>query len=307
MAHLAEGEIALPRIARIEWPTVALAALIYGGFGCLTYFWRDIPIWILVPLGAWLIAWHGSLQHEVIHNHPTRHVWLNDAIGVPPISLWLPYHVYKESHLAHHRDEHLTDPIEDPESYYFTARDWDRFGWFGRTLREFNLTLAGRLTVGPAIILGSFLWHEAIKVIRGEGDSRRLWAGHAIGVAAVLWWVLVICEMPFLLFFFGFVYCGTALSRLRSYAEHRFADNHEERTAIVERSPLFGLLFLYNNLHVLHHRVPGLPWYMLPRFYERHRDFLVRLNGGLVYRGYVDVARRFLFRKHDRPTHPRHS
>ena len=73
-----------------------------------------------------------------------------------------------------------------------------------------------------------------------------------------------VCTGTFLLFFFGFVYCGTALSRLRSYAEHRFADNHEERTAIVERSPLFGLLFLYNNLHVLHHRVPGLPWYMLP-------------------------------------------
>ncbi len=74
MAHLAEGEIALPRIARIEWPTVALAVLIYGGFLGLTWFWRDIPIWILVPLGAWLIAWHGSLQHEVIHNHPTRHI-----------------------------------------------------------------------------------------------------------------------------------------------------------------------------------------------------------------------------------------
>ena len=76
---------------------------------------------------------------------------------------------------------------------------------------------------------------------------------------------------------------------------------------IVEKTPLFGLLFLYNNLHVLHHRVPALPWYMLPRSYEKHRDFLVRLNGGLVYRGYFDVARRFLFRQHDRPTHPRHS
>ena len=71
-------------------------------------------------------------------------------------------------------------------------------------------------------------------MIRGKGDSRRLWAWHGLGVAVVLWWVLAVCEMPFLLFFFGFVYCGTALSRLRSYAEHRFADDHEERTAIVE-------------------------------------------------------------------------
>ncbi len=84
----------------------------------LTLFWAAIPIWLLVPLAAWLIAWQGSLQHEVMHGHPTRNRRINDAIGWPPLSLWLPYPIYRVSHLRHHRDEYLTDPIEDPESTY---------------------------------------------------------------------------------------------------------------------------------------------------------------------------------------------
>lgn len=104
----------LSAIARIEWQTVALAVAIYGGFLALTWFWQSLPVAVVIGLGGWLIAWHGSLQHEVIHGHPTRDQRINDAIGSVPLSLWLPYGIYREGHLVHHRDEHLTDPIEDP-------------------------------------------------------------------------------------------------------------------------------------------------------------------------------------------------
>ncbi|MGJ7042438.1 fatty acid desaturase [Shinella sp. BE166] len=113
--------------------------------------------------------------------------------------------------------------------------------------------------------------------------------------------------MPLWLYLFGFVYIATALSRLRSFAEHRYADHHDERTAIVENSPLFGLLFLYNNLHVLHHKRPGVPWYKIPLIYHRYKDALIEINVGLVYDGYLDVAHRFLLKWHDDPRHPRHT
>ncbi|MEK1861715.1 MAG: fatty acid desaturase, partial [Rhizobium leguminosarum] len=103
-----------------EWPTVILALVIHGGFLALTWWWQSLPLIMAVIAGGWLIAWHGSLQHEVIHGHPTGNQRINDAIGSIPLSLWLPYPIYRESHLEHHRDEYLTDPIEDPESSYFT-------------------------------------------------------------------------------------------------------------------------------------------------------------------------------------------
>ncbi|EPE94251.1 fatty acid desaturase (plasmid) [Rhizobium grahamii CCGE 502] len=112
----------------------------------------------------------------------------------------------------------------------------------------------GRLTIGPAIMLLSFLTQEWRLLRDGRRKRRSSWAWHGLGVACVLFWIVVLCEMPLWLYFLSFAYLGAALSRLRSYAEHRYADHHEERTAIVENSYLFGLLFLHNNLHVLHHR-----------------------------------------------------
>ncbi|MEI2301776.1 fatty acid desaturase [Ensifer sp. MJa1] len=297
----------LTAVRKVEWQTVALAGTIYGGFLGLTWFWQSLPLVVVIGLGGWLIAWHGSLQHEVIHGHPTRNQRINDAIGWLPLSLWLPYAIYREGHLVHHQDEHLTDPIEDPESSYFTRAAWEGMGSVGRRLAEWNTTLLGRLTLGPLVMIFSFLAQEFIIVRRGDRVRMRIWLVHSIGVSAVLAWVVLVCAMPLWLFLVGFVYVGAALTRLRSYAEHRFAGHHYERTAIVEATPLFGLLFLYNNLHVLHHQRPGVPWYQIPALYRRHRTALLAINGGLVYRGYRDVARRFLLKPHDDPRHPLHS
>lgn len=293
--------------AKVEWPTVLLAVGIHGGFLAVTWWWAVLPLPLVVVIGGLLIAWHASLQHEVIHHHPTRSRRINDAIGSVPLSLWLPYPIYKDSHLDHHRDEFLTDPVEDPESSYVTQAVWLGLGRTGKRLAQWSLTLLGRLTIGPAVMLGSFLAGEARFVWRNEVGRRRIWALHALGVAIVLTWVVAICGMPFWLYFFGFVYPGAAITRLRSYAEHRFAEAAAERTAIVENSRIFGPVFLFNNLHVLHHRKPGLPWYRLPAIYRRDREAVVAANGGLVYNGYLDVARRFLLRPHDRITHPHHS
>ena len=292
---------------RVEWPTVILAVVIYGGFLALTFWWQSLPVAVVALAGGWLIAWQGSLQHEVIHGHPTGNQRINDAIGSVPLSLWLPYPIYRESHLEHHRDEHLTDPIEDPESSSFTRTAWERLGRFGKLLARWNTTLLGRLTIGPAVMLVSFLAQEVRLLKAGEPGRVRIWAVHLMGVAVVLLWVTVICGMPFWLYFLGFVYFGAALTRLRSYAEHRYAERHEERTAIVENSRLFGLLFLYNNLHVLHHLKPGISWYRLPSVYRRNREALIDTNGGLVYDSYWDIAQRFFLKPHDDITHPKHS
>ena len=99
-----------------EAPTLCLAAIIYGGWLAHTLAWHALPLAVSLPLGAWLLAWHSSLQHEIIHDHPTPHRRLNTAIAWVPIGLWLPYAVYRWAHRRHHREPWITDPVEDPES-----------------------------------------------------------------------------------------------------------------------------------------------------------------------------------------------
>jgi hypothetical protein len=55
-----------------------------------------------------------------------------------------------------------------------------------------------------------------------------------------------------------FVYPALVLGMMRSFTEHRWGERASERTAIVESNWVFGLLFLWNNLHAVHHaRVSG--------------------------------------------------
>jgi len=290
----------------VEWPTVILAVVIYGGWGALT-FWHAVIPWPLLALGGgWFVAWHMSLQHEVLHGHPTRYRALNDAVGFPPLTLWLPYMVYRAIHLRHHRDEYLTDPLEDPESYYLTPERFGRLGPVARAFLRFRNTFFGRITFGAVRSMVLFLWAHLRMCLRGNRAELRVWLPHLVGVAAVLIWVCGVCHMAVWMYVLCFVIPSRSLASIRSFAEHRAAAHHTERTAIVENAPVLGLLFLYNNLHVVHHDRPGLPWYRIPAYYRTHRAAIVAANGGLVYDGYADVVQRYLVTPHHAGPHPGH-
>ncbi|MDR3516686.1 MAG: fatty acid desaturase [Azospirillaceae bacterium] len=290
-------------VIRYELPTWALATVVYGGWLALTWFWILLPGPVLLVAGAWLAAWHISLQHEVLHGHPTRTPWINDALGMPPLSLWLPYPCYRDSHRIHHREHFLTVPGHDPESGYRAPGAWAATPSAWRFVLRLYNTLLGRVTIGPAFGIACFLRAEGRLVVTGVGGRRRLWAMHAVAATAVILWL---CAMgvPLADYLILVVYPGYALALIRSFAEHRAVPEPGKRTAIVESAPVFGLLFLYNNLHVVHHRWPGLPWYRIPHRYRMHRAALIAGNGGLVYQGYGDVARRFLLTPHDPPDFP---
>ena len=292
--------VELPPLGRrIEWPTVALAVVIYGLWFLTTFFWRDIPWSALMLAGAWIIAWQMNLQHEIIHGHPTPSRAVNDAIGVWPLSLWLPFSLYRTTHLRHHQDANLTDPFEDPESYYWTAAGWRDLGPFGRALARAQSTLLGRIVLGPAWMIGRFLTDLSRDAWRGKNGARAVLFWHRAQCVPVLVWIIGVCGMPVWVYLACFVYPGMSLAMVRSFAEHRAAAEPEQRTAIVENAPILGPLFLYNNLHVAHHLRGGLPWYQIPTFYRLNRAALIDRNGGLVYRSYVDVARRYLLTPHD--------
>ena len=297
--------VELPPLGRrVEWPTIALAVVIYGWWGLATWFWRDLPLWALVPLGAWIIAWQMNLQHEVIHGHPTPWRAVNEAIGVWPLSLWLPFSSYRETHMRHHQDANLTDPFEDPESYYWTSVGWRDLGPLARGVVAAQSTLVGRLVFGPAWMIGRFVADLLRDAWRGRYGARRVLAWHLLQCLPVVVWLVEVCGMPLWLYVAAFVYPGMSLAMVRSFAEHRAAAEPEKRTAIVEGAPILGLLFLNNNLHVAHHMRGGLPWYQIPKFYRLTRGALIRRNGGLVYDGYFDVFRRYGFVPHDGLVHP---
>ena len=304
-ASVPEPVLAAPApTARSEWSTWAVLAAVYGGWLGLTFHSAALPWWVVLVAGGWLTAWHGSLQHEAIHGYPTRSPRLNAALVWLPVGLWMPYAIYRETHVEHHESAHLTDPAADPESFYVSAEGWARMGRLRRALHVVNQTLAGRLSIGPAVIAGRFWLAEARRLLRGDFAHARTWAGHVVGVALVFAWTAGVCEMSIAAYVALFAWPGLSLTLLRSFAEHEPASEEDRRTVIVE-SGFFGrLLYLNNNLHAVHHAFPGLPWHAIPAARRAHRDRFDGPEGPRVHRGYAAIARRWLLRPRDRPIHP---
>ena len=282
-----------------------LLICIYTTWVLVTWFHHVIPLWVLFPLGAVLIAWHGSFQHEAVHGHFSKQRWLNDLIAYPPLMLWLPYPIYRQSHRAHHNTNILTDPRRDPESFYVDHASWASLSPLWRRILTWHNTLAGRMLIGPFLLIIQFLTAEVRAIASGDHRHVNAWVWHLPAVTLVLAWLVLVVDMPLSVYLACFVIPGLSLTLIRSFAEHKAMHTPLERTAIVEAGPFFSLLFLNNNLHFAHHRRPDLPWLALPNYYRRQRQNLLKDNGGLCYQGgYLEIVKRFFFRPVDQPLHP---
>ncbi|MBX3264475.1 MAG: fatty acid desaturase [Labilithrix sp.] len=278
---------------RAHGPTWLVAAAIYGGWTALTLLHDRIPLPALALLGGIVIAWHGSLQHETIHGHPGGPPVVRGLLGAPPLSLWLPYGVYRETHRRHHATAHLTDPAHDPESSFRSREQWAAAGPIERALALTLRTAVGRMALGPLVTVARFVAAEALAAARGTPGRRRAWAAHGLSVLVVLAWLHLVAEMPLWKYVVAFVYPGASLTLLRSLAEHRSDRARERRTTVIEAGLFFRLLFLNNNLHAIHHRRPELPWFELPSAWERERAAFTARHPDLVRRGYLTLVSRY--------------
>ena len=290
------------RTSRVEWATAVVGVCVYGAWLGLLHWHGEIPTVLFVPALAVLGAFFGSFQHEAIHGHPFSDRRIGDLLASAPLLLWLPYRRYRDLHLAHHRSD-LTDPFDDPESWYCDQDTWDRASQAERLLRKALRTLAGRIVLGPFVNVWRFWRTELEAIADGDGSRALLWLRHLVAAATVVVLVTVVFDVPIWQYVLGFCIGGLSLTMLRSFAEHRaVADG--TRSAVVEAGWFFSLLFLNNNLHHTHHAFPGAGWYRLPTLHREISGSAIAANGAGLYHGYHDVLVRHLWRPFCQSVHP---
>ncbi len=292
-----------PAVPRIEWLTLLLLLIHYLAFVLVCMFYHHLPWWVVLFVGAYLVALHGSLQHEVIHGHPTRNRMLNEILVFPAIGLWLPFDLYRDSHLKHHIDDRLTDPFEDPESYFVASAQWQSLGQWQRTCYWIRNTVPGRLVFGPVWACLCIYRVEITRLINGDTGHLKLWLKHLLAVALVIGWLRIV-NISLVEYIVLFAYPGLALSMLRSFLEHQVDENPARRTVVVKSGKVMGLLFLNNNLHALHHEQPALPWYQLPHVWQQTSSEILERNGGYFYHSYFQVIKKYFFSPKAHPRHP---
>jgi fatty acid desaturase len=286
----------------IEWPTVAVASAFVVAFTAVLVWHEHLPGVLVVASFAYLGGWYMSLQHEVIHGHPTPWRRLNHAVVGMPLALWLPFELYRESHLAHHRSD-LTDPDDDPETFYISPERWAAASRLHRLALRANRTLVGRLVIGPVIGPPVHLVRELRAAVR-RPDRRRLWAAHLVLACLTAWVVMAVAGVPPWQYLVGFCYLGLSVTYLRSFVEHLAVEAPAPRSAVVRSNWFFGLLFLNNNLHHTHHTLPGAAWYRLPALTREIAADEAAADGAGWYAGYGEVVRRYGLRPFSTPVHP---
>jgi fatty acid desaturase len=287
---------------RVEWITLALFAFCVALWGLTVFVLAGVSMVLAAVVSCVALVLHGSLTHEVVHGHPLPSFRLSQALVVLNPGLFIPYIRFRDTHLAHHLDANLTDPYDDPESNYHDPQVWAKLPRWRQWVLERNNTLLGRILIGPLVGQVAFMRGDWAAIRAGDRQVLKGWLWHlpslvlvpmvvAMGVMPI-WLYLLVC------------YAAMAVLKIRTFLEHQAHSLARGRTVVIEdRGPL-AFLFLNNNLHVVHHMHPRVPWYRLPALYRADRDRYLRANEGYLFASYRAVFARHFLRAKDPVPHP---
>ncbi|MFK5977899.1 MAG: fatty acid desaturase [Rhizobiaceae bacterium] len=289
----------------IEWPTVMAIIGCYLLWFGMVLFGGIIPAPLWIVITGLIATFYWSLVHEVIHGHPTGNQFINDASIFFSIGWFYPVGRFRDTHLQHHATGELTDPFDDPESWYLSGPNWRQSEGISRLILKFNNTLFGRMLIGPIISVFRFYAGEIQIVRQADEESVRVirsWNWHLSGVV-FLAFVILFSPIP-VWQVAASAYLGISFLLVRTFLEHQACEIHGERTVIIERLCPIAFMFLYNNLHCVHHTRPSMAWYKLPAYYKAHREAFLDYNNGYVYSSYFAIFKKYFFRAKEPVMHP---
>ena len=291
-------------IGRTQWPTWLLLIAVPAAWFALLL---GSPVigagWTIILLIPVVVLWM-SVQHELLHGHPTRSVRFNKLLGYAPFAVWYPYTLYRDSHLHHHRDHDLTLPGVDPESRYLSQAHWQGSSRLLRGLLWLNKTVPGRVLLGPPLALFGLATEEWQRLRRGDRQAWLMWLTHGSLMLLMFGFIAFYSEISVWQYVFLVTVPVLSVGMVRSFYEHRPVERPEQRSVLNEAGWPWTWLFLNLNLHLVHHDLPGLPWFYLPRVYLSRREQWQQRSGGFLVQGYGELIRRHAVQAIDSPQHP---
>lgn len=98
--------------------------MIHLSCGWVACFHRSAPLWLLPAPGAMVITRHGSFQHEAVYDQFSSKRWLYNLVAYLPLTLGVPFRIYRRTHRARHNFNILTDPRRGSESLRMDQASW---------------------------------------------------------------------------------------------------------------------------------------------------------------------------------------
>ena len=289
-------------VKAIEWPTVFLWLACWGLWLIGVFVLPMVSMLLAGVVLTLVLVLQSSLSHEALHGHPFASRRVNDGLAMVSLGLLVPYIRFRDTHLAHHIDERLTDPYDDPETNFYDPAVWARMAPWQQRIMQLNNALLGRMLIGPLMSQVMFMRGDWREMRQGNRAIIWAWGIHLLSSALVIT-VVVTSPMPIWIYLMC-CYFAMSVLKIRTFLEHRAHQYSTARTVIIDDKGPLAFLFLNNNLHAVHHLHPQVAWYNLPRLYRDNTDSYDGFNDDYNYRSYAQVIARYFVKAKDPVPHP---
>lgn len=284
ISHAEEKRIALSLSPSVAWPTLALAVVLPAILITVMAlgFTGALPLWACTPILALVSYAHYTLVHESIHGNvvasPKSLAWLNTVVGwIGSLGLGVGWPVLQRTHVLHH-------------SHTNTERDPDIVvkGTFVQLLIKWLVFVP--MSLVPMFALR---WINPERYRRVGGILSPSEIAQVSAVTLLTWAVLIAAIATgrtadwLLLWFVPGRLAGLILNVFFQWLPHHPFDRTERY--LNTRISLWAggtLMLLQQNLHLMHHLWPSVPFYNYARLYRALRPVLVaegsRIEGLMV-------------------------
>jgi fatty acid desaturase len=148
------------------------------------------------------------------------------------------------------------------------------------------------MLIGPLLDISATLTGALTALLRGDWRTVGMWGFHGVLLTGLLYW-MSLHGLSAGYFILAVSYPALSLTKVRSFYEHRAEHSPQARSTLNEAGFIWRLLFLNLNYHLVHHDLPGVPWFALRQVYFAEREAYIARSEGVVVKGY-----RQWFRQH---------
>ena len=273
ISHAEERRIAQELSPAVAWPTLALAVILPAALiGVIALgLTRALPLWACTPILALISYAHYTLVHESIHGNvvasPKSAYWINTAVGwIGSLGLGAGWPALQRTHVLHHSH---TNSERDPDVM------WK--GSFVQLLGKWALSVATSLIPMGAMRFISPARYQRIGTILSRSEIAQMSAVTLFTVALLaaalatgrfadwlmLWFLPTRLAVLILNIFFQWL------------PHHPFDRTERYLNTRISLWPGGAFVLLQQNLHLMHHLWPSVPFYNYARLYRALKPVLI--------------------------------
>jgi fatty acid desaturase len=261
-----EAEVARRHSPAVAWPTIIFLAMLWLTLVVSTWLAINdqLPLLAasminLVVLYCMYTPLHDAVHSAIVARNPELR-WINTALGMAAAApIWMFFHHHRKSHFLHHAK---TNMPEDPDSF--------AMGGFARVL--FIKT--------PWSLINYFnpvtLYRDCRRLRLGDGERRLTMALFALQALAALAIVFAGYGLELVTLWLVPWFIGVLLMQVSfGWAPHHdHSETGRYRDTRISLFPGADWLLLFQNLHLVHHMLPSVPFYRYRAVFDELRPVL---------------------------------